>query len=192
MIYGYGRVSHRDQNLDTQIKALEKFGVDKIITEKITGVAKQKPKLEELLESLKEGDSIVVIRMDRLGRSSKQLIELVEELDERKVRLVILDLNIDTKTPMGKFFLTVIAAFSEMERTILKEKQRNGIEVAKMKGVYGGRPKRYHKKHAGMKHAIELYKTKNYTVKEICEITSVSRSGLYRELKKEELTIGGR
>lgn len=185
MIYGYARVSHKDQNLDTQFLALEKFGVDEIVSEKITGVAKEKPELDFLLERLVSGDTIVVIRMDRLGRSSKQLIELVEELEEREIRLVILDMNIDTRTPTGKFFLTIMAAFSEMERTILKEKQKNGIEIAKSKGVYGGKPKKYHPKHAGMNHALELYHSNKYTVKEICEITSVSRSGLYRAIKEE-------
>ncbi|MGF6949821.1 DNA invertase Pin-like site-specific DNA recombinase [Neobacillus sp. B4I6] len=186
MIYGYARVSSKDQNLDTQFAALSKFGVDEIVHEKISGVSKQRPELDKLLDKLESGDTIVVIRMDRLGRSSRQLIELVEDFEARNINLVILDMNIDTRTPTGKFFLTIMAGFAEMERTILKEKQRNGIEIAKSKGVYEGRPKKYHKKHAGLKHAIELYKLNKYTVKEITGMTSVSRSALYRALKEQE------
>jgi DNA invertase Pin-like site-specific DNA recombinase len=189
MIYGYARVSHKDQNLETQLAALQKFGCDQILHEKITGVAKEKPQLELLIEQLKAGDSLVVIRMDRLGRSSKQLIELVEYFEENDIRLVILDMNIDTRTPTGKMFLTIMAAFSEMERTILKEKQRAGIEIAKQKGVYGGKPKKYHEKHKGMQHALELYELNKYTVKEICDMTSVSRSALYRAIEERKVGV---
>jgi DNA invertase Pin-like site-specific DNA recombinase len=187
MIYGYARVSSTDQNLGTQLEHLNGFGVDEIVEEKITGVAKAKPKLDELIDSLVEGDMLVVARMDRLGRNTLQLLELVEGLSERNVHLVVMDMNIDTRTPTGKFFLTIMAGFSELERTIIKEKQRNGIELAKKNGKYKGRLKKYTSKHAGMTHAIELYQTGKYTVKQICEITKVSRSALYREIQQREL-----
>ncbi len=125
-------------------------------------------------------------RMDRLGRSTVQLLQLVEELSQREIFLVILNLGIDTRTPTGKFFLTVLAAFSELERTMIKEKQRAGIEIAQKKGHYKGRVKRYTKSHPGMNHAIELYKQREKTVKEICEITKVSRASLYRALKERQ------
>lgn len=104
MIYGYARVSSKDQNQDTQFAALFKFGVDEIVNEKISGVAKQRPELDKQLDKLESGDTIVVIRMDRLGRSSRQLIELVEDFEARNINLVILDMNIDTRTPTGTFF----------------------------------------------------------------------------------------
>lgn len=184
MIYGYARVSTQDQNLGIQIDQLEKYGVDKIIEEKISGVAGEK-ELNNLLDSLQNGDTLVSTRMDRLGRNTIQLLQLVEELSERNVHLVILDLNIDTRTPTGKFFLTIMSGFSELERTIIKEKQRAGIELAKRHGKYHGRPKKYSSRHAGMNHAIELYNQRNKTVKEICEITKVSRSALYRALQNK-------
>ncbi|MED3564446.1 recombinase family protein [Bacillus xiapuensis] len=195
-VFGYARVSSKDQNLDTQIDQLKRYGVEKIVSEKITGVAKQKPKLEDLLGNLKKGDTLVVARMDRLGRSTMQLLELVEELNERNIHLVILSPNIDTRDEIwGKLFLTIMSAVAEMERSLIKEKQRNGIAIAKEKGKYKGRVKKYHSKHAGMKHALDLYHSQNYTVKEITEITSVSRSALYRALNEEnekrELTQGG-
>lgn len=184
MIYGYARVSAKDQNLATQIDELERFGVDKIVPEKITGVAKKKNKLEELLLSLKPSDTLVVTRMDRLGRDTVQLLQLVEELQERGISFVILNLGIDTRTPTGKFFLTVMAGFSELDRTIIKEKQRNGIALAKKRGAYKGRKKKYTANHAGMNHAIELRTNTDKTVKEICEITGVSEASFYRRWRE--------
>lgn len=187
MIYGYGRVSAKDQNLATQIEQLERFGCEKIITEKISGVAKNKFKLDELLESMISEDTLVVTRMDRLGRSTTQLLNLVEELNARDIHLVIMSPNIDTRDHVfGKFFLTVLSGFAEMERELIKEKQRNGIEIAKRDGKYKGRKKKYTRDHMGMGHALELYHSGKKSVKEITEITGVSRSALYRELKKRE------
>lgn len=138
--------------------------------------------LDELITKLKSNDTLVATRMDRLGRSTVQLLQLVEELTKKEIYLVILNLGIDTRTPTGKFFLTVMAAFSELERTMIKEKQRAGIELAKRKGKYKGRTRKYTDKHPGMNHAIELYRERNKTVKEICEITKVSKAALYRAL----------
>lgn len=185
MIYGYARVSTKEQNLDTQIHELEKFGTDKIISEKISGVAKKKNKLEELLSSLKPSDTLVVTRMDRLGRSTIQLLQLVEELQIKEINLVILNMGIDTRTATGKFFLTIMAGFSELDRTMMKEKQKNGIALAKEKGLYKGRMKKYTADHKGMKHAIELRRTTNKTVKEICLITGISEASFYRRWREE-------
>jgi DNA invertase Pin-like site-specific DNA recombinase len=188
VIYGYARVSATDQNLDTQLDQLNRYGVDEILSEKISGVAKTKEKLEELLERLQPGDTLVVTRMDRLGRSTKQLLELVEHFKENEVHLVILSPNIDTRDETwGSFFLTVMSAFSELERKIIKEKVKNGIEIAKRNGKYKGRIRRYTPKHAGLQHAIDLYKTGNYTVNQICEITKISRATFYRRMKEYEV-----
>ncbi|MFS1519702.1 recombinase family protein [Bacillus sp. SCS-151] len=186
MIYGYARVSTQDQNLDSQVAELTKFGVDEITQEKISGVSKQKEQLEDLLGRLSTGDTLVITRMDRLGRNTVQLLQLVEQLRERNVDFVILNLGIDTRTPTGKFFLTVMAAFSELDREMIKEKQRAGIKIAKEKGKYRGRIKKYTDKHPGMIHAIELRNTTDKTVKEICEITGVSEASFYRRLKELE------
>ena len=184
MIYGYARVSAKDQNLATQIDELQRFGVDKLVSEKITGVAKKKNKLEELLLSLQPFDTLVVTRMDRLGRNTVQLLQLVEELQEREIYFVIMDIGIDTRTPTGKFFLTIMAGFSELDRTMTKEKQRNGIALAKQRGAYKGRKKKYTASHAGMNHAIELRTNTDKTVKEICEITGVSEASFYRRWRE--------
>ncbi|OZU89077.1 resolvase [Virgibacillus indicus] len=189
MIYGYARVSTKDQNLGTQIEQLTKFGVDEIVEEKISGVSKQKQQLDELLSKISTGDTLVVTRMDRLGRNTVQLLQLVEQLREQNIHFVILNLGIDTRTPTGKFFLTVMAAFSELDREMIKEKQRSGIKLAKQKGKYRGRVKKYTDKHPGMNHAIELRKTTDKTVKEICTITGVSQAAFYRKLKENEMIL---
>lgn len=183
MIYGYARVSANDQNLDTQIEGLEKYGVDKIISEKITGIAEDR-ELDRLIEQLEAGDTLVATRMDRLGRSAKQLIDLVDELEKRSINLVIIDLEVDTKTIQGRFFLQVMAAFAEMERKNNKEKQRRGIELAKKQGKHLGRPREWTK--AGLEHAFSLYRQGGKTINEICEITKVSRASFYRHLKMAE------
>ncbi|OFD50770.1 hypothetical protein BWGOE4_04890 [Bacillus mycoides] len=124
--------------------------------------------------------------MDRLGQNTIQLLQLVEQLREKDVHFAILNLGIDTRTPTGKFFLTVMAAFSELDREMIKEKQRAGIKLARQKGVYRGRLKKYTDKHPGMNHAIELREHITKTVKEICQITGVSQAALYRRLKELE------
>ena len=186
MIYGYARVSTQDQNLDSQIEQLTKFGVDEIAKEKISGISKQKQQLDKLLSQIATGDTLVVTRMDRLGRNTVQLLQLVEQLRDRNIHFVILNLGIDTRTPTGKFFLTVMAAFSELDREMIIEKQRSGIKLAKQKGKYRGRVKKYTEKHQGMNHAMELRKTTDKTVKEICAITGVSQAAFYRKLKEME------
>ncbi|WHS78573.1 recombinase family protein [Bacillus cereus] len=184
MIYGYARVSAQDQNLDTQIEQLLKYGIDKIVKEKISGVSQEKIELDHLLSQLIQGDTLVVTRMDRLGRNTIQLLQFVEHLRKKGVHFAVLNLGIDTRTPTGKFFLTVMSAFSELDREMIKEKQIAGIKLAKQKGVYRGRVKKYTEQHAGMNHAIELRQQTQKTIKEICAITGVSQAALYRKLKE--------
>lgn len=184
MIYGYARVSTKDQNLETQLDQLKKIGVDEIVYEKISGVSAKKTKLDSLLSKLQAQDTLVFTRMDRAGRNTIQLLQLVEDLEEQDVNLVILNLNIDTRTATGKFFISIMAAFSELDRTLIKEKQRSGVELAKQKGLYKGRPVKYTKNHAGVKHALDLRLNTDKTVKEISQITGISQATLYRIMKK--------
>lgn len=186
MIYGYARVSATDQNLQTQLEELKDFGVNEIVHEKVSGVSKKKQKLDDLIAKLQPGDTLVVTRMDRLGRNTVQLLQLVEELSARDIYFVVINLGIDTRTPTGKFILTVMAGFSELDRTMIKEKQAAGIRLAKSKGLYKGRVKTYTDKHKGMQHALELRRTTDKTVNEICEITGVSRAAFYRKIKELE------
>lgn len=183
MIYGYARVSTKEQNLATQLDQLQSFGVNRIVSEKISGIVAKKTKLDALLHELEVNDTLVVTRMDRLGRNTVQLLQLVEELQGKGIDLVILNLGIDTRTPTGKFFLTIMAGFSELDRTLIKDKQRAGIALAKKRGLYKGRPPKYTKSHEGIQHALELRKTTNKTIKEISQITGISQATLYRCLK---------
>lgn len=187
MIRGYARVSSNDQNLDTQIEALTKFGVERIYKEKVSGVSEKRPELESLLDDLQEGDTVVVARMDRLARSLKHMLELVENLENRNVHIVSLDYNFDTRTATGKMLFHIIGAVAEWERELLKEKQKAGLDIAKQKGVQLGRPRKYGRKHEGMDHAIKLYEEGKHTIRKICNITQVSRSALYREVNKRIL-----
>lgn len=185
---GYARVSSTDQNLATQLEQLKKYGVDEIVQEKITGIAVNK-KLNKLIESLVEGETLIVTRMDRLGRNTIQLLQLVEILSVRNVHLVILDMNIDTRTHTGKFFLTIMAGFSELERNVIKEKQRAGVELAKKAGKYKGRPVRFTDRNPKLQHAVQMYKD-GKTVKEITNITGIGRSTLYRKLQEMRIDRG--
>ncbi|MBY7115375.1 recombinase family protein [Bacillus sp. 17RED48] len=187
MIRGYARVSSNDQNLDTQIEALQKFGVEIIYQEKVSGVSEKRPELARLLDNLQIGDTVVVARMDRLARSLKHMLELVEDLERRNVHLVSLDYNFDTRTATGKMLFHIIGAVAEWERELLKEKQKAGLDIAKKKGVQLGRPRKYGNKHEGMDHAIELYTKGENTIRKICNITQVSRSALYREINKQNI-----
>ncbi|MGL5972219.1 MAG: recombinase family protein [Oscillospiraceae bacterium] len=185
MIYGYARVSTKGQNLATQVALLSEFKVDLICKEKISGKSKTKNILENLLIQLIEGDILVITRMDRLGRSTVELLKLVELFEQKKIHLVILNLGVDTRTPTGKFFLTIFAAIGELEWDINREKQRQGIELAKKRGVYRGRPKKYGNDNIKVKHALELRKTTNKSVREIAKLVGISESTLYRRTREQ-------
>ncbi|MDW0110458.1 recombinase family protein [Sporosarcina aquimarina] len=191
MIYGYARVSTTGQNLATQLDKLKAAGCEQIIEEKVIGVATKKERLDSLLNDLQGGDTLIVTRMDRLGRDTIQLLSLVEELEQRNVFLVILDINIDTRTPTGKFFLTIMSGFAELDRTMIKEKTAAGIALAKKQGKYKGRPTKFTDKNPALLHALDLYANTSKTVKEICSISSVGRTTLYDAIKERNIVRGG-
>ena len=180
MKYGYARVSSVGQNLDSQIKELKDYVVDEIVTEKVSGASAKKIKQNELLEKVKEGDLVVVTRLDRLGRNTIQLLQLVEDFKSRGIGLYIIKEGIDTRTTAGKVMITLLSALAELERSRLLERQQEGIAIAKKKGVYKGRVKKYTLKNDSVKHAIELRETTDKTVNEICRITSLSVASFYR------------
>jgi DNA invertase Pin-like site-specific DNA recombinase len=180
-IYGYARVSDKSMQIESQVQQLKEFGCEKIIQEKITGIAEEK-KLNKLIKEMEEESTLVVTRMDRLGRSTKQLIDLSEELRERKIKLILLDVFVDINTAQGKAFLTIMSAFSELERSVLKEKQRRGIAYAKSIGTRLGRRPKYSKQQLNA--AISDYVEGKKIITEITEERGVSRASLYRELER--------
>jgi DNA invertase Pin-like site-specific DNA recombinase len=139
MLIGYARVSTQDQNLDLQIEALTKAGCTKIFDDKISGSRAERPGLSALLEMLREGDTLVVWKLDRLGRSVKNLIDLVGELHKQGVQFKSLTDAIDTGTASGRFFFHVMASLAEMERELSVERTRAGLEIARQLGRKGGR-----------------------------------------------------
>ena len=139
MLIGYARVSTQDQNLELQLDALTKAGCQKVFKDMVTGTRADRPGLGKALEMLREGDTLVVWKLDRLGRSVKQLVELVSELHKQNVQFKSLTDSIDTGTPSGRFFFHVMASLAEMERDLNVERTRAGLEVARQRGRKGGR-----------------------------------------------------
>ncbi|QAU23186.1 recombinase family protein [Dyella sp. M7H15-1] len=139
MLIGYARVSTQDQNLDLQIEALIKAGCKKVFEDKISGSRAERPGLAKALEVLREGDTLVVWKLDRLGHSVKNLVDLVGELHQRNVQFKSLTDAIDTGTSSGRFFFHVMASLAEMERELTVERTRAGLAVARQLGRKGGR-----------------------------------------------------
>ncbi len=179
-IFGYARVSTEQQNLDRQLDALKKYGVDKIYNEKMTGTKKDRPELTKLLDRITQGDTIVVESLSRLGRSTKDLIELTELFQSEGVHLVSLKESIDTSTSAGKLLFTLMSAIAQFERDVIADRTREGLQSARARGRTGGRPK---VNTDAIKKAIKLYNTKQYSIKEIEELTGIKKSTLYRNLR---------
>jgi len=179
-IFGYARVSTESQNLDRQLDALQKHGVDHIYNEKMTGTKKDRPELAKMLDRMTEGDTVVIESLSRLGRSTKDLIELVELFNQQNVNLVSLKESIDTSTPTGKLLFTLMSAIAQFERDVIADRTKEGLKSARSRGRIGGRPKT---NGDTVKKAVKLYNTKQYTIKEIEELTGVKKDTLYRTLK---------
>jgi DNA invertase Pin-like site-specific DNA recombinase len=142
MLIGYARVSTQDQNLELQRDALTKAGCQKVFEDKISGTRAERPGLTKALEMLREADTLAVWKLDRLGRSVKQLVDLVAELHKGGIQFKSLTDSIDTGTPSGRFFFHVMASLAEMERELTVERTRAGLEVARQLGRRGGRKRR--------------------------------------------------
>nr|AFN66354.1 putative DNA resolvase/invertase [uncultured bacterium] len=139
MLIGYARVSTQDQNLELQREALTKAGCQKVFEDKVSGTRAKRPGLDKALEMVRSGDVLVVWKLDRLGRSVKQLVDLVAELHKQGVQFNSLTDAIDTGTPSGRFFFHVMASLAEMERELIIERTRAGLDVARQLGRKGGR-----------------------------------------------------
>src|SRR6266566_543402 len=184
MLIGYARVSTADQTLNLQKDALEHIGCSEIFTDTISGSTTERQGLDAALSYVREGDTLVVWRLDRLGRSLKHLIETITKLNTRKIGFKSITENIDTTTSGGKLIFHIFGALAEFERDIIRERTNAGLQAARARGRLGGRPKaktlNTPKKVAL---AQSLYDAKNISKDEICKTLNISRATLYRYIK---------
>jgi DNA invertase Pin-like site-specific DNA recombinase len=178
--FGYGRVSTLDQNLDAQKDALFSAGVDEVFLEKITGTKASRPQLDLVKQMLRSGDTLVITRMDRLGRSAKDLLTIVSELGDRGVNLEIIEQHIDTKTAEGKLFFTMVAAFAEFEHSMMVSRTKDGLAAARARGRVGGRKAKLTS--LQIKEIQRLYQARELSVQDIAAMFHVSRPTVYRVL----------
>src|SRR5436305_7165128 len=181
MLIGYARVSTQDQTLNLQKDALEKAGCSKIFTDTISGAATERKGLDEALAYVREGDTLVVWKLDRLGRSLKHLIETITTLNNRKIGFKSLTENIDTTTSGGKLIFHIFGALAEFERDIIRERTKAGLEAARSRGRKGGQPRALNSKQVAI--AQQLYDDKTNTISDICKTLNISRATLYRYVK---------
>ena len=178
MLIGYARVSTEDQRLDLQRDALIKTGVpeDKIYQEYISGVKSKRPQLEECMKALREGDVLVIWRLDRLGRSLVELVRISQELEQRGIELRSLSESLDTTSAAGKMVFAVFAAVAQFERDLISERTRAGLKAARLRGHKGGRKPKMTPKH--IKLALVMMVDQTVTHQEVADASGVSRASV--------------
>jgi DNA invertase Pin-like site-specific DNA recombinase len=177
MLIGYARVSTNDQNLDLQTDALTKAGCEKICHDKISGAKAERPGLTKVLEISRAGDTLVIWRLDRLGRSLKDLIQIAETLKARSIGLKSLEEGIDTTTSTGQLMFHLFGALSEFEKNLINERSKAGLNAARARGKLGGRPKSLD--HNQRQLVVKLYNDRQHSIAEICQMMSISKPTLY-------------
>jgi DNA invertase Pin-like site-specific DNA recombinase len=182
---GYVRVSTVDQNLDLQIDALKAYGCDEIFEDKLSGIAGKRPGLEKALQYVRPGDSLVVWRLDRLGRTMHHLIQIVNELNEQGVSFYSVQENITmdrSSATLGQLMFHLFASFAEFERNLIRERTEAGRIFARARGRFGGRPEKLGEKEQQMIQTLVSKKTPKD--KDIAQILKISRTTVYRYLQK--------
>ena len=183
MKIGYARVSTQDQNLTLQIDALQSAGCELIFEEKISGKSKERPQLEKMIHKLRKGDVVVVWKLDRLGRSLRDLIDLVSGFKDQDVEFVSIQDSINTATATGRFTFNIFASLAEFEREIISERTKAGLTAARSRGRAGGRPKGLSKASMSKAKAVKiLYDKKEKSVDEIAKDLGIRRATCYRYL----------
>lgn len=177
---GYARVSTTDQNLSAQIKALEEAGCTTNYTEQLSGKDTHRPQLEAMLGYIRKGDTVVVTKLDRLARSTKDLLKIAEDIQKKGAGLEVLNINLDTTTPTGKLMLTLLGAIAEFEREIMLERQHEGILLAKEEGKYKGRKPINNERLHQVKSFIQEGMSISQAVKEV----GISRRTYYKAIEE--------
>ena len=180
MLIGYARVSTRDQKPHLQLDALQEAGCERVFEETASGAKRDRPELKAVLDFMRAGDNLVVWKLDRLARSTRQLLETVEALELRGIGLKILTQNIDTTSADGRLIFTVFSAIAEFEREIIRERTRAGLDAARSRGRTGGRPRALSDK--DLKEARVLLTDPEITVEDVARRLGVGPSTLYRYL----------
>ncbi|MDM5282668.1 recombinase family protein [Peribacillus frigoritolerans] len=181
MKYGYARVSTANQDLESQLTALKYEGCEKIYSEKFTGTKADRPQFKELLSILKEGDTLVVTKLDRFARSTGDAIQTVKELFNKDVKVHVLNMGLVEDTPTGRLIFNILSSFAEFERDMIVERTQEGKAIAKQREDFReGRPNKYSKKQ--VEHALKLLDSNSY--KEVENMTGISKSTLIRAKRK--------
>lgn len=181
MKYGYARVSSKNQDLEVQISQLKSESCEIIYQEKITGTKVDRPEFKKVLSALKKGDTLVVTKLDRLARNTKEGIEIIDDLFKRDIKVHVLNVGLLENTTMGRFFLQTMLAVAEMERNMIIERTQEGKELAKLNPNFKeGRPKKFGKEQ--IKLALELMES--HSAKQVSEMTGISMSTLFRAKRK--------
>ena len=186
MLIGYARVSTVDQDNSLQLDALKKAGCKKVFTDKISGSVAERPGLNQLRDHLRNGDTLVIWRLDRLGRSLKDLLIWSSYLEREGIALKSLQESIDTSSSTGKLVFHIFGALAEFEKSLIQERTRAGLASARARGRFGGRPSAlpYDKRQV----AIDLYNDKKFTVGKICEMMGISKPTLYKYIRNNKTT----
>lgn len=187
-VIGYARVSTTDQNLDLQTDALRQAGCARIFTDTASGGLAERPQLAAALDYLRPGDTLVVWRLDRLGRSLRHLVDTVAGLEKRDTGFRSVQESIDTTTPSGRLIFHVFCALAEFERDLIRERTHAGLAAARARGRVGGRKPALTPQKAAV--ARRLYDAKGHTVAEIAGILGVSRATVYRQLTPAQESPG--
>jgi DNA invertase Pin-like site-specific DNA recombinase len=186
MLLGYARVSTDDQDLSLQLDALQLAGCERIFRDTASGAKADRPGIQQALDTVRAGDTLIVWRLDRLGRSLTQLIALMTQLDERKVGFKSVTEQIDTTTSGGKLIFHIFGALAEFERNLIRERTRAGLAAARARGRQGGRPKKLDARKAQV--AQRLYNDKINSIDDICKTLGISRATLYRYITPQVAT----
>lgn len=189
MKIGYARVSTTDQHLESQLDVLEKEGCEKIFQEKCSGGTREREQLKQALLLLREGDIFVVTKLDRLGRTVKQLVDLIDDFQKKGVQFKSIQDGIDTTTANGRFFFHIMSGFAELERELIRERTQIGLDSARSRGRLGGRPETHHEDKKEI--AYQMVMENHQTVAEIADALNMSRSTIYRYIdRRRELALG--
>ncbi len=192
MLIGYARVSTQDQTLDLQTDALKQAGCEKLFTDTTSGAKSERPGLQDAMNHLRAGDTLVVWRLDRLGRTLKHLIATIADLSDKGIGFRSLQESMDTTTSGGRLIFHIFGSLAEFEREVIKERTIAGLQAARARGRLGGRPKLQSRDPKKIALARKLYEDGHMPVQEICDTLHIGRATLYRYVEDKTAKVGVR